>query len=87
MFYIGVYIVFSSTIFIFTSIDICIPCLFKSTFGFNCPGCGLTTAFISLLKLDFKNAFDCNGLIFVIIPFALYYLSKDFVKHKKIFYI
>lgn len=87
MFSFGVYIVFSSTFFIITGIDICIPCLFKSSFGFNCPGCGLTTAFISLLKLDFKNAFDCNGLIFVIVPFAFYYLSKDFVKHKRKFNI
>jgi hypothetical protein len=83
MFSVGIYIVFSAILNILTGIDICVPCLFKSLFGFNCPGCGLTTAFISLVELDFKKAFDVNWLIFIVVPFGLFYLSQDYVKHKR----
>ena len=61
-------------------IDICIPCIWKSIFGVLCPGCGLTTAFISLIKLNFNNAFETNWLIFIIVPFGIYYMTQDNVK-------
>lgn len=66
-----------------TDIDICIPCVWKSVFGFHCPGCGLTTAFISIIKLDFKNAIETNLLIFIILPFGIYYIIKDYVKFRR----
>jgi len=63
-------------------IDICIPCVWKSIFGIHCPGCGLTTAFISIIEFDFKNAFETNWLIFIIIPLAIFYLIYDYVKFR-----
>ncbi len=66
-----------------TEIDVCIPCLWKALFGFHCPGCGLTTAFISLMELDFRKAFESNRLIFIIMPFGLYYLTHDYVTFKR----
>jgi len=78
----AIYIFFSAVFYIFTGIDICIPCIWKKIFGITCPGCGLTTAFISLLKFDFKGAYEANRLIFILIPFALYYLITDFKKFK-----
>ena len=76
---VGFYLLFSTVLKALTDIDICIHCLWKTIFNFECLGCGLTTAFISILKLNFKNAFEANWLIFVIIPVVIYYIIQDFV--------
>jgi hypothetical protein len=78
---IGAYFLLSVILKATTDIDFCIPCLWKTIFGFHCPGCGLTTAFISLIDLDFRKAFENNWLIYIIVPIGLYYLVQDFVKH------
>ena len=78
---VGAYFFLSAILKATTEIDVCIPCLWKAIFGFHCPGCGLTTAFISLMELDFRKAFESNRLIFIIVPFGLYYLTQDYVKH------
>ena len=77
---IGFYLLISTVLKAVTDIDICIPCLWKSLFNLHCPGCGLTTAFISILKLNFKNAYETNWLIFVIVPVGIYYVIDDFIK-------
>lgn len=45
-------------------------CPVKLLTGYPCPGCGMTRAGFSILKLDFKSAFEYNPLIFVL-PFIL----------------
>lgn len=40
-------------------------CPFKLIFGVDCPGCGMTRAFISALKLDFKAAFRYHPLFWL----------------------
>jgi len=74
------YILFSVLLKSMTGIDFCIPCIWKLIFGFNCPGCGLTTAFISIMELNYKNAIESNWLIFIVIPIAIYYIVKDYLK-------
>jgi hypothetical protein len=74
----GFYFVLSALLFILADIDICIPCIFKTFLGVSCPGCGLTTAFISLIELNFTKAYESNWLIFIILPFAIFYSIKDF---------
>jgi len=76
------YILFSALMKSTIGIDICIPCIWQSIFGIHCPGCGLTTAFISIIEFDFKNAFETNWLIFIIIPLAIFYLIYDYVKFR-----
>jgi len=80
---VGFYFLFSVVLKALTDIDICIPCIWKSVFGFHCPSCGLTTAFISIIKLDFKNAIETNSLIFIIVPFGIYYMTRDYVKFQR----
>ena len=80
---VGFYFLFSAILKAVADIDICIPCIWKSIFGVHCPGCGLTTAFISLIKLNFKNAFVTNWLIFIIVPFGIYYMIQDYVKFQE----
>ena len=79
---IGLYFLFSAILEITIGIDICIPCIWKLIFGLHCPGCGLTTAFISLIELDPNKAYKSNWLIFILIPFGIYYVAKDFNKFK-----
>lgn len=79
---VGAYFIFSAILKATTGIDVCIPCLWKTLFGFHCPGCGLTTAFIGLLEFDFGKAFESNWLIFLIVPLLIYYITQDFVKFR-----
>jgi hypothetical protein len=66
-----------------SGIDICIPCIWKTLFGIHCPGCGLTTAFIHLLKLDVLKAFNSNWMVFIIFPLGLFYVGRDFYNYYK----
>jgi hypothetical protein len=63
----------------FWNINIAIPCLFRLIFGFKCPGCGLTHAFIHLFKLEFKEAYSENHFIFLVAAAGLYFITKDFI--------
>ncbi len=83
MYCVCTYFLFSAALNTLTGIDICIPCIWKTLFGFHCPGCGLTTAFINILELDFKKAFESNWLIFIIMPFGGYYFIQDYYKHRR----
>nr|WP_136479594.1 DUF2752 domain-containing protein [Acetivibrio thermocellus]THJ77178.1 DUF2752 domain-containing protein [Acetivibrio thermocellus] len=50
-------------------------CLFKNFFGIPCPGCGMTRAYLSLVKFDLTSAFYYHplfllpGLIAVVVVF------------------
>ena len=57
-----------------------IGCVFLEIFSVPCPGCGMTRAFVSLLKLDFYNAVKYNVVIFFM-PYVFMYVFFDF-KHK-----
>lgn len=57
-----------------------ITCVFLKIFGIPCPGCGMTRAFLSLLKLDFYSAAKYNILIFFM-PYVFMYMFYD-IKHK-----
>lgn len=72
------YINFACLLRIFTAVDIGIPCLWKSLSGISCPGCGLTSAYISCLKLDLAAAWHANPLIFIVAPAATGILLTDF---------
>lgn len=43
-----------------------VPCLFRKVTGFYCPGCGITRMFLSILQLDFYQAFRYNSLVFIL---------------------
>lgn len=59
------------------SINILIPCLWKTLFHFECLGCGLTTAFIKMLTFDILGAYNANQLIFIVLPLGIFYIYKD----------
>lgn len=54
-----------------------IGCPFKNLFGIPCAGCGMTRAFIALIQLDFKSAFNYHPLVFGIPFIAIVFLFGD----------
>ena len=50
-----------------------IPCVIYSTTGYYCPGCGVTRMLFALLRLDIKEAFMYNQLVFILLPFMIMY--------------
>ena len=51
-----------------------LTCLIKAVFGISCPGCGMTRAYLSLLRLDIAAAFRYNPMFWSIPILAAYYL-------------
>ena len=51
-----------------------IGCPIKWLTGISCPGCGITRSCISLLKFDFKQAFEYHALTLVLVPSIIYIL-------------
>lgn len=62
--------------------DITIPCLIYTLTGIHCPGCGLTSAFIEVLRLNITEAFRINPIIFIAIPSIVISIVIDFSKYK-----
>lgn len=77
------YYIVGVPLFIFFDIDILLPCLISLVTGHRCPGCGMTTAFMDILKLEFIEAFNSNPLIFIVLPSLIYYVTTDFIKFKR----
>ena len=51
-----------------------IRCFFNLLFGITCPGCGITRAYISLLRLDFAAAFEYNPMFWSVPILGVLYL-------------
>jgi hypothetical protein len=83
LFIIASYFVFSSALYAVSGFNITIPCIWNLIFDVHCPGCGLTKAFISLLKIDPIGAWNSNPLIFVVILVVSTYFILDFKKFIK----
>ncbi|MBR7132083.1 MAG: DUF2752 domain-containing protein [Clostridia bacterium] len=71
---------FVVTIFVMDSLGV--GCVFRDLCGFPCPGCGMTSAFLSLLQLDFSAALRYNPLVFCM-PYLIIYLFFD-LKNKRL---
>ena len=46
-----------------------VPCLFRQVTGCKCPGCGVTSMCLRLLRLDFVAAFAWNPGLMILAPF------------------
>lgn len=51
------------------------PCPLLYFFDIPCPGCGMTRAYFSLLRLDFCTAFHFNPMFWSVPVLILYYLA------------
>lgn len=50
------------------------PCVFRSITGIPCPGCGLSRAWLAVLRLDFGTAFCYHPMFWSIPIFVLFFL-------------
>ena len=65
---ISLFIVFIILCIRYLKTGVFLECAIYELTGYYCPGCGITRLFLSLLKLDFYQAFRYNPLIFVSLP-------------------
>lgn len=61
-------------------------CLFKNLFGHECYGCGITRAVISVIQLNFVEAYQYNRLIIIVFPLLLYVWITTLGKNLKQLY-
>ena len=60
-----------------------IECPFLKYLHVFCPGCGITRMFISIINLDFYQAFRYNSLLFIFfIIFIIYFILSLFINIK-----
>ena len=57
-------------------------CPFQYLFRIPCPGCGITRAYLSLLRLDFRAAFEYHPLFFAVAPMVLYVAHRNVLKRR-----
>ena len=81
-------ILFSIIIFVSIAISskIKLVCVFKKYLNINCPGCGLTRAFKSILSFDLITATKYNVLsipLFICIIIFIFSIIKDIVLNKE----
>lgn len=60
-----------------------ITCLYKYFFDIPCPGCGMTRAYLYLLRLDFSSAFSCHPMFWSVPVLYLYILFDGKLFNKK----
>lgn len=80
------FIIFLSYYFLNKYVSFSIPCVFNELTGLKCPGCGITRCLFHLINLDFREAFYDNPLVFIYLPFIIFYflyLSYLYVYDKK----
>tara|TARA_B110001454_G_C12462424_1_gene326787 strand:+ start:202 stop:495 length:294 start_codon:yes stop_codon:yes gene_type:complete len=71
------YFIFSVLLNILFGLDYLIPCLWKTFFGIECSGCGVTSSIIEILKGNFQFAWEINKLTFLVFPLLLFYSIKE----------
>tara|TARA_B110000263_G_C15057621_1_gene395913 strand:- start:169 stop:462 length:294 start_codon:yes stop_codon:yes gene_type:complete len=71
------YFVLSVLLKAFSGIDYLIPCLWKTFFGFECFGCGVTSSIIEIIKGNFQFAWEINKLTFLVLPLLFFYSIKE----------
>lgn len=56
--------------------------IYKIT-GLYCPGCGISRMFLALFKGKFYQAFRYNPLVFIFLPFFIFYFIDLFIAKRK----
>ena len=71
------YFVLSVLLKLLSGTDYLIPCLWKTFFGFECSGCGITSSIIEIIKGNFLVAWEINKITFLVLPLLLFYSIKE----------
>ena len=71
------YFSFSVLLNIIFGFDYLIPCLWKTFFGIECSGCGVTSSIIEIFKGNFLLAWEKNKITFLVFPLLFLYSIKE----------
>ena len=71
------YFSFSVLLNIIFGFDYLIPCLWKTFFGIECFGCGVTSSIIEIFKGNFLLAWEMNKITFLVFPLLVLYSIKE----------
>lgn len=52
-------------------------CLFRTLWGIECLGCGMTRAMVSVMHMDFSRALSYNRLVILVFPAMVTFLIVD----------
>lgn len=80
-----IFIILLTTIIctIFHCLDI--PCISKTIFHISCPGCGYTRSLLSVLRLDFVNAWNYHPLFWLFPILVILFFKDGVIFSKKIY--
>jgi hypothetical protein len=58
-------------------------CMWRNLLGIQCPFCGMTRAFSSVLHGQFRAAFQYNRLVTVVFPFTCAMLVRELLRLRR----
>lgn len=60
-----------------------VPCIFRTLTGWQCPGCGITRACLSLLKGEIRTSFSYNSFLYIAGPCIIYLIVRGALNYIK----
>jgi len=60
-----------------------VPCIFRMLTGWQCPGCGITRACLSLLKGEIQTSFSYNPFLYIAGPCIIYLIVRGDLNYIK----
>ena len=60
-----------------------VPCIFRTLTGWQCPGCGITRACLSLLKGEIRTSFSYNPVLYIAGPCIIYLIVRGDLNYIK----
>lgn len=71
-----------SYLYLGNKLNVYINCPIKEITGLYCPGCGITRMLQAILQLNFYQAFRHNPLLFISLPFFIFFTIEGIITKK-----
>lgn len=71
-----------SYLYLGNKLNVYINCPIKEITGLYCPGCGITRMLQAILQLNFYQAFRYNPLLFISLPFFIFFTIEGIITKK-----
>lgn len=71
-----------SYLYLGNKLNVYINCPIKEITGLYCPGCGITRMLQAILQLNFYQAFRHNPLLFISLPFFIFFTVEGIITKK-----
>lgn len=75
-------ILLNSYLYLGNKLNVYINCPIKEITGLYCPGCGITRMLQAILQLNFYQAFRYNPLLFISLPFFIFFTVEGIITKK-----